>query len=146
MKRFFLLLAAFLALGSPAMADPSAVFPALPAGAVQETAQATAAASVNTATLAAAVGHNTYLVGFQITGGGASSAAVVACTITGLQGGTITIDVAIPGTATSQVGPVNPPLSLPLISNGQNQAVAVSCPSFGTGNTTAAVSAEGYTF
>lgn len=44
MNRLLACLAALLCLAGPAFADPSAVFPALPPGAVQETAQATTAA------------------------------------------------------------------------------------------------------
>lgn len=146
MKRLFATSAFIALLATQAHADPAPTFEALPAGAVQETAQATTAASINTATLAASVGQNTYLLGFQISGGGATGASVIACTVTGLKGGTITIDVAIPGAATTQVGPVAPPIEWPLISSAQNTAIAVSCPSFGSGNTTAAVAAEGYVY
>ena len=118
----------------------------LPGGSVQETAHATTAASTNTAILAGAVNRTTYLDGVQITGGGATGAGVIACNISGIQGGNITLDVAIPAGNTTGISPLFFTPKPPLISSTPNGNITVSCPSFGAGNLAAAVSAEGYVF
>ena len=103
----------------------------------------TGAATPITATLAAAVGKTTYITGFLVSGLGATSAALIAVTVTGLAGGTQTFYYPVP----AGVGVAGPPMWIPLPSlpgSAQNTAIVVNVPSFGSGNTAAGVSAEGY--
>jgi hypothetical protein len=102
--------------------------------------QANAQAQV---TLAGAAGLTTYLTGFVITVGGATAAAQVLATITGLLGGTMTLPVSVPGVATSADQPiVVSGLNIP--ASAVNTAIVLTLPALGVGNTAAAVSLFGY--
>lgn len=107
---------------------------------------ASGAAQANTATLPATAGRTQYLEGFEITGGGATAASLIEVSITGLAGGTIKYEMNVLAGVT---GPVNAQGGLfvrfpePLPASGQNTAVNVTVPSFGAGNTNAAVVAYG---
>lgn len=101
------------------------------------------AAATATATLTGKPGMSTYITGFVICGGGATAASVVQATVTGVTGGTMTLPIGIPAGATAGVNfQVNFPLPIP--SSALNTNIVVSVPSFGTGNTNAAVVAYGY--
>jgi hypothetical protein len=101
------------------------------------------AAATAAATLAGAASKFTYLSGFQFTSSGSTAAAVVVCTITG-------IPVTKSYIVTSVLGAVlaNAPLIIqfnpPLQSTAVNTSIVVSCPSLGTGNTNAVMTADGY--
>jgi hypothetical protein len=99
------------------------------------------AAATATATLTATTTRTAYLAGFQFTSSGATAASVVTCTITGLAIGTLSYTVAV-------VAGVNQPLIVsfvpPQAASPVNQNIVASCPSLGTGNTNAAMSAQGY--
>jgi len=105
------------------------------------------AAQVNTATLPAVPNKTNYLTGFEITGGGATAASVIEITVTGLVGGTLKFEMNI---LAGVAGPMNAQGGFtvwfpdPLPATGQNVAIAVVLPSFGAGNTNAAVVAYGY--
>lgn len=97
------------------------------------------------ATLAAVAAKFTYITGFEITGAGATAASVIAVTVTGCAGGTLTFNMAIPAGAAVGVAPLNVQFSKPLKSSAVNTAIVVSAAAFGAGNTNAAAVAHGYT-
>lgn len=100
-----------------------------------------------TATIAAVAGKTAYITGFHVSGGGATAASIIAVTVTGLLGGTITFHLAVlAGAAAPGLSP-NPLLVQfpdPLPASAQNQAIAVVVPAFGAGNTLSSVTAYGY--
>lgn len=96
------------------------------------------------ATLAAAAGLTNYVTGFTITGGGATAAALVLATLTGLLGGTASyVYGAVAGVASP-----NPVLqidfSTPLPASAANTAIVLTLPALGAGNTNAVVELFGY--
>jgi hypothetical protein len=117
----------------------------VPYGATAETgASGDVAAATATATIAKAAAKTTYLTGLVVTGGGATGASVIVCTIVGPVTGTLTFDVPVPAGATLGITPVviNFPQAIP--SSAVNTDIVVSCPTFGVGNLHAAVFATGY--
>ena len=108
------------------------------------TDSSTGAASALTATLAAATGKTTYITGFEVTGGGATAASVVLVTVTGTITGTLNYYLAIPAGAAVGTVPLIVAFARPIPGSAVNTAVVVNVPSFGAGNTQAAVAAHGY--
>lgn len=102
------------------------------------------AAATATATLAAAAGKTTYISGFELTGAGATAASVVVLTVTGALGGTLSFVVPVPAGVAAGVAPLVVEFNPPLPGSAVNTAIVVSVPSFGAGNTNAAVVAHGY--
>jgi hypothetical protein len=109
------------------------------------------AAQTNTATLAATSGRVNYLIGFDVTGGGATAASIIEISITGLAAGTLKYEVpilagvtgpAFGGTSAPYIYSVRFPVPLP--ASAVNTAISVAVPSFGSGNTNANVVAYGY--
>lgn len=98
-----------------------------------------------TATLAGAAGKTTYISGFQVYGTGATAAAVVSCTVTGIVG---PVTFTYPYAAVAGVAVANTPLNVtfdpPLPASAANTAIVVSCPALGAGNTNNAVNANGF--
>lgn len=126
---------------TPVMADGFTPLNQVP---VTSASSGNVAAAVATATLAAVVGKTMYITGFEITSSGATLGAVVAPTVTGVLGGTLTyIYTAVAGVLLG-----NPPLMVtfnpPLQASAVATAIVVSCPSLGAGNTNATVVAHGY--
>lgn len=110
-----------------------------------ELAQASSgAAAAITATLAAAAGRRAFITGFVVDGLGATGAAVVDVTVTGVLGGTITRKVNVPAGATVTITPLVVEFNRPLPASADNTAIVVNVPSFGAGNTQALVSARGF--
>ncbi len=100
------------------------------------------------ATLPAVTGVTNYLEGFDIVGGGATAGSIISVTITGLLGGTITMNLAVlAGAAVSGMtnGIFSARFPTPLPASGSNVAIAVNVPSFGAGNVGASVVAYGFT-
>lgn len=97
-----------------------------------------------TATLAGVVGKTNYCTGFEITGAGATAAAVVAATLTGTAGGTLSYTVVFPAGATLPITPVVVHFDPPLKASATNTAIAVSVPAAGAGNTHVTVNVHGY--
>lgn len=106
------------------------------------------AAGVTTATLAAPTGSGVsptptwYVTGFEITGGGATAGSIIACTITGLVGGTATYNYAVP----TGVAVVSPSFVMNFpggVAGNPGTAIVFSCPSFGAGNTNSALDIRG---
>jgi hypothetical protein len=142
MRRLVLLLAAALSLASPVAAQVP------PTRAIQvQNSSGTVAAAVATATLPALTNRVTYICGFTITSTGATAAAVVSPTVTGVVGGTMTFTYAAVAGATA----ANQPLVVQfgtgdtcIPATAPNTTIVVSVPSLGTGNTNDTVSAWGY--
>lgn len=104
---------------------------------------ATGAAAAITATLAAVAGKRTFLTGFSVTGAGATAASIITVTVTGLAV-TLSYKLAVPAGATVGVTPLHVTFPQPIPASGDNVAIVVNVPSFGVGNTDAAVAASGY--
>jgi len=104
----------------------------------------TAAAGAMTATLAAAAGVRNHLAGFAITGLGATGASSVEVITTGLAGTQLKFRLGIPAGATVAITPLVVPFDPPLPASADNTAITIAVPSFGSGNTSAAISAWGY--
>lgn len=96
------------------------------------------------ATLAASLQQFNYLMGFEITAGGATAGACVNATVTGLLGGTQTYVFCTPTGATLGATPLVVEFAPPLPSAAFNTAIVVTLPALGAGNTNAAVSIHGY--
>jgi len=103
-------------------------------------ANGTAAASV------AAGGGNvmSYLSGFECTGGGATAAATVNVTVTGVLGGTMTYNFGVPAGVDAPAAPLVVEFNPPLQASGLNTAIQVSMAALGAGNAHAAVNVHGF--
>lgn len=117
-----------------------------PPGATALTASSgNVAATATTATLAGAAGKTTYITGFEVTGAGATAGSVVTVTVTGTNSATApTYVVTVPTGATTGIQPLQVEFPSPIPASGVNTAVVVNVPSFGAGNTNAAVVAHGF--
>lgn len=103
----------------------------------------TAAAGAATATAAAVANSRNVIQGFIVTGGGATSASIIDVTVTGVPT-TLKFKLVIPAGATVAIVPLMIDFGDGLAASADNTAIVVSVPSFGTGNTAAAVAAWGY--
>lgn len=116
-----------------------------PTGSVPLTASSGNVANASAvATLAAAAGVTTYITGFQITGGGATAAALIAPTVAGIVGGTATYTYGIVAGAASANPALQVTFTPPVPASAVNTAIVVTVPAFGAGNTNATVTAQGY--
>lgn len=102
------------------------------------------AAAAAAVTFAAVSAKTNYLSGFQLTGGGATGASVIALTITGLLGGTIVYNIPVPAGATLGIQPLVVNFYPPLPASAPNVAIVLSAASFGSGNTNASLNAQGF--
>lgn len=117
----------------------------LPSGATAvNAASGNVANAVATATLAAVAGKTNYVTGFEITAGGATAAALVAATLTGILGGTATYIYAAPAGAAVGATPLIVQFQTPIPASAVNTAIAISLPALGAGNTNAAVAIHGF--
>lgn len=108
-------------------------------------AAATGAAAIITATLAAAAGKTTYIAGFSVDGLGATAASVIEVVVSGLLGGSIRRKLSIPAGATVALSsPLEVSFTRPIPASAVNTAIVVTVPSFGAGNTSAIVQANGF--
>jgi hypothetical protein len=96
------------------------------------------------ATLAAVAGRTTFIVGFDITGTGATVGLPVVITVAGLAGGSITWTHAAIAGALLINTPLSVRLPFPLPASGANTPITVTCPAFGVGSTNNVVNAYGY--
>jgi hypothetical protein len=119
----------------------------LVAGPVTTASSGDVTAAVSTATLAAPTGSGIspagtwYVTMLEVTGNQATSAASVVCTITGLLGGTMTLDIPVTVIATpNPVTMLNFPGGL---AGNPGTAIVFSCPSMGSGNLHAAINIHG---
>ena len=102
----------------------------------------TGAAGAISATLTSAAGRLAYITGFEVTGSGATSATVVTVTVTGLST-TLNYTLTVPAGATTAIQPLLIEFANPIPASAVNTNIVVNVPSFGTGNTNAAVTAHG---
>lgn len=116
----------------------------VPVGFSLQASSGNIAAATATATLAAALNRTTYISGFDVTGAGATAAAVVNLTITGLLGGTRTYTMVAPAGVTTSLTPLVVLFDPPLPASAPNTAIVVSLPTLGAGNTNVTVNAQGY--
>lgn len=132
-----------LSLAGNLASDPSSGLSVLPTPVDVDATQTGAAAAIS-AVLPGVAGSTTYLTGFEVTGTGATAASVIVVTVTGILGGTKSYIIAIPAGVTTPITPLQVEFSRPIPASGPNQAITVSVPSFGAGNTNEAVTAHGY--
>lgn len=105
----------------------------------------TAAASAIAGTLAApAAGFKTWITGFALTGGGATGASIVELTIVGAGSGTLRYEIAVPAGVTAQITPLIENFDPPIPAIAAAAAITAAVPSFGTGNTKAALVLRGF--
>jgi len=102
------------------------------------------AAAAATATLTSATGRLAYISGFVLTGSGATATSVIAVTVTGVIGGTMTFNVVVPAGVTAQTPTLAVTFPVPVAASAYGTNIVVSAPSFGAGNTNAAMVAYGY--
>lgn len=119
-------------------------FPLALASSTDVSSSATGAAAAIAATLPAVPGRTNYITGFEVTGSGATAGSVINVTVTGVVGGPLNFVLSIVAGVLLSITPLVIPFSRPLPATGPNVAIAVNVPSFGAGNTNAAVSASGY--
>jgi hypothetical protein len=95
------------------------------------------------ATLPAASGKTTAISGFALTAAGATAAAVVTATVSGVVGGPLSYTFVAPAGATLQATPLVVTFDPPLPATAENTAIVVTLPDLGAGNTNATASATG---
>lgn len=109
------------------------------------TTSATAAAGALAPALAApTAGETNFITGFEVTGGGATAASVIAVTVTGTIGGTLNYRLAVTAGATLATGPLLVVFPNPIPASAVNTAITLNVPSFGAGNTDAAATIHGF--
>ena len=118
----------------------------LPAGATSVNATSGVQANATaTATMPAVVGKRNYVTGFSITGSGATAAAAVTATLTGLMGGA-TMNYTV--TAVAGVALANPSLIVsfpkPIPASALNSAITLTVPALGAGNTRSMANIHGF--
>ena len=117
----------------------------LPVGAVAlNSSSGNVAAGSAVATFPAVAAKTNFVTGFEITGGGATGAALVVATLVGLLGGTASYIVAAVAGATLGNTPLVVQFSKAMPASAVNVALVLTLPSLGVGNTNAAVSMHGY--
>ena len=118
---------------------------AIPAGAVELIAAATAAAASITLNLAAAPGKTTYMTALQITATGATAAGSVVATVF-LAGSALTLSFvfAVPAGATVGAAPLIVVFPAPISAGAPNAVIQTILPALGAGNLHAAVNVMGY--
>lgn len=117
----------------------------LPARAVEVHATATGANSAMAATMPAVPGWINVLVGYDITGAGATAASVLSVTTTGLAvelAQKLVVPAGVTTNAANTSWTVRPPFGRK--ASAVNTAVVVNVPAFGAGNTAAAINIYGY--
>lgn len=116
-----------------------------PAGATALSASSGNVANASAAaTLAGAASKTTYITGFAVTAGGATAAALVDVTVTGLIGGTATFTFAAPAGATLGATPLVVTFPRPVPASAANTGIVVTLPALGAGNTKATANAFGF--
>lgn len=100
-------------------------------------------AAAGSATLTPPAGKLAYIANFTVTGGGATLGLMILVTVTGLAAGTQTYAVGIPAGALLGIAPFVVNFPYPLPASAPGVPIVVNIPSFGLGNTNAAVTAAG---
>jgi hypothetical protein len=107
-------------------------------------ASSATAASANNVSLSATVGVTNYCSGFSITGGGATAGSNIAVQVTGVVNGPLNYALVVPTGAVISITPLVIQFNPPIAATGANVAITLTVPSFGAGNTAAAVNIHGY--
>jgi hypothetical protein len=115
-----------------------AVISPLPLG-----ASSAVAASADNVTIIPPSDKTAYVTGFEITGGGVTTAAIIAAVLSGLGISSMTFDIGIPAGAAVGVN-FQVQFATPIPSSGKGQGITLSVPSFGAGNLNAAVNLHGF--
>lgn len=102
------------------------------------------AAAQAQAVIPAVAGKQAFVTGFEITAGGATAASLVAATLAGIVGGTATYIYGAPAGAAVVALPLAVEFNPPIPAAGANQAITLTLPSLGAGNTNAAVALHGF--
>lgn len=101
--------------------------------------------AIQTATITPPAGQFAYLTNLAILGLGATGATEVNATLTGGQGGTITIPVSVPAGATTPITPFQQSWGAQGLQGATaGGAITATLPAFGAGNTLEEVSLQGY--
>lgn len=96
------------------------------------------------AAMAAVAGVTNYCTGFEVSLGGATTGSIIALTLTGALGGTLTWYLAVPaGILLLNTFVVE--FTNPIPASAQNVALSLGIPALGIGNTNASVVIHGYT-
>lgn len=96
------------------------------------------------ATLPAVAGKTNYVTGIEVTGAGATAAAVVVATLAGLLGGTASYIITAPAGATVAILPLVVIFDPPMPASAVNTAITLSVPALGAGNTNVAANIHGF--
>lgn len=122
----------------------AADLPALSPAVCLQAGSGVVANAIATASLAAQSDATLYLSGVQVTGAGATSAATVTLTLTGLKGGTLSYVVNVPAGANAAAPNLLLSFYPALPASAANSAITASLPAFGAGNTAASVNLQGF--
>lgn len=127
--------------------SPPLVAPGSTVGAVltDSGASQTGAATALAPAIAAVAGQTGFITGFEVTGGGATAAAALDVTLTGLLQGTAHYAVEVPAGAGLSINPVVVAFGRPLPASAVNTAITLNVPSFGAGNAIQSATIHGYT-
>lgn len=96
------------------------------------------------AALPAVASKTNYISGLQLTAGGATAAACVTATVTGLISGTASYTFCAPAGATVGANPLDLTFYPPVPASAANTAITVTLPALGAGNTNATAAVQGY--
>lgn len=117
----------------------------IPYGAIPITAASGNVANASAvATLAATSTKTTYITGFEVTSGGATTGLNVIVTVTGTITGTLSYIHTFPAGPLVPGNPLVVTFATPIPASAVNTAIVVTLPAGGSGNTHAAVVAHGY--
>ncbi len=107
---------------------------------------ASGAASTLTLTMPAVSGKINYVTGITVDGNGATASTLIAASLSNVVTGTLRFPTLIPAGAAVPLGAfkINIDFDTPIPATQPNQAVSLSVPSFGTGNTLATAQLRGY--
>jgi hypothetical protein len=119
--------------------------PGLPVGAAAVSASSgNVAAAVATATMPAVVGKTNYITGLEITGAGATAAAVILAALSGILGGTINYNVPVAAGVAVGNFPLVVEFNTPIPASAANTAIVLTVPSYGAGNTNSIATIHGF--
>lgn len=105
---------------------------------------ATGANAIIVATLPAAAGKTTEITGFTVTAAGATVGQAVTVVIGGVVGAPLNYTFVFPAGALLPATPLNVNFEPSLPASAPNQAITVTVPAGGAGNTSASVTATGF--
>lgn len=116
-----------------------------PAGSLAITATSgNVANAIATATLPAAIGKQTWITGFEVTGTGATGVLVVTVTITNTISGTLSYTYVFVAGVTTANQSLIVEFTKAIPSSAVNTTIVVTCPASGAGGTNNVVNAHGY--